>query len=107
MHLRDHRFGMSRQRSAHPHVHLDLPCQPLIGTFIGVIPMQRGHVVVEGVEVAFGVPMSWPAEKCLPLARSTMTFTDASSTALPNAASNEYVITEFWALRYSGRFSVT
>ena len=51
--------------------------------------------------------MSWPAEKCLPAARRTITLTESSSTALMNALSREYVITEFCALRKSGRLSVT
>ena len=54
-----------------------------------------------------GVPMSCPALKCSPLPQSTITRTSSSSTARQKAASNAYVIAEFCALRYCGRFMVT
>ena len=50
--------------------------------------------------------MSWPAEKCFPLAFSTITFTPGSSSARCHAQSSS--ISTFWlcALAASGRFSV-
>ncbi len=53
-----------------------------------------------------GVPMSWPALKCLPAPRSTITLTPSSSTARRRPASSAYVICEFCALWKSGRFIV-
>jgi len=50
--------------------------------------------------------MSCPAQKWSPAPASTSTATVSSFTARPNAASSAYVIAEFCALAYCGRFSV-
>src|SRR6266481_6307046 len=49
--------------------------------------------------------MSWPAEKCFPLARSTITATSGSSAARVHAASSSSSSSGFWALAASGRLS--
>src|SRR4051812_30582777 len=49
---------------------------------------------------------SWPEEKCLPLACSTMTFTSGSSAAMRHASSRSSSSGMFCALAASGRFSV-
>lgn len=53
------------------------------------------------------VPLrSWPAEKCLPLARSTITRTSVSSAAHVQAASSASSRSIDCALAASGRLSV-
>jgi hypothetical protein len=49
---------------------------------------------------------SCPAEKCLPLAFSTMTRTSSSAAARVQAASRSSSSAPVWALAASGRFSV-
>ena len=49
---------------------------------------------------------SCPEEKCLPLARSTITFTSSSQAALDQAASRSSSSSIVWALARCGRLSV-
>ena len=66
--------------------------------------MMNSRVILSGT----GPPplRSWPAEKCFPLARNTITETSLSSAARVHAASSSSSSSGFWALAASGRLSV-
>ena len=89
LHHGDRRLGNVAPAAAHAEVELLLADEEVLrASLVGVVP-REGRDALEGlVDVAPGVPMSWPAEKCLPAPARTMTLTASSSTARMNASSS-------------------
>lgn len=102
----DCRFGSVSPGSAHREVDLALPrVEERRARLVHMVGRQRTPVK-KGWPSRPGLPISWPAEKCLPAPVRTMTRSVPSSVARRNALSSAHVICEFCALLKPGRFKV-